>query len=988
MLAAVQWRRVEHLGTERDIQAGPAGTASERRGRASTRSGSHRSGGVAVSSTAQIASGVHSDVPGPHAAVPTAPARSWALEAEAVLEALGVDRARGLAPTQVRRRRDHYGPNRLREKKPQNAWRMLWDQLTSPIVALLAAAAFVALAFDERLEATAIGIVLVVNTAIGFSTERRAVRSMEALRELGRVHATVRRAGASCVIPADELVPGDIVLVDAGDVLTADLRLALASRLQVDESALTGESLPVDKTPAACPPDAALPDRSSLLFKGTAVTRGNAEGVVVATGMQTELGQISRLVAEAEPELTPLEARLDRLGRRLILLTLGIATLVAAASIWGGRDLYLSVEIALALAVAAVPEGLPIVATVALARGMWRMARRNALVEQLSAVETLGSTSIILVDKTGTLTENRMVVGELALPDGTTVTLEPSGPLAGAFARDGFEVDPAGTPLIASALRVAALCNNAELTGDGSGGPAGLGDPTEVALLAAACAAGLERAQLVEAAPELLEMAFDSDAKRMATLHHEGDQILAAVKGAPESIVPCCTRLATSEGGADLLDAGDRAKWLDRAGEMAASGQRVLALASRTLSDPADFRYEEMTFLGLVGLLDPPRTGVREAIDACQAAGIRVVMVTGDHGATAWNIAEATGLIDVVESDPASFLDARTIPSFDHLSDADARAVLEAPVIARTTPRQKLELVSLFQRQGAVVAMTGDGVNDAPALKKADIGVAMGLRGTQVAREAADMVLRDDEFQTIVAAVAQGRAIFANIRKFVIYLMSCNVSEILAVAAASIAQGPLPLMPLQILFLNLVTDVFPALALGVGEGSPALMRRPPRASDEPLIARRHWGRIFGLGSVIALAVLAALLLATTVWGKSGRDATTISFLTLSLAQLWHVFSMREPQSSWWRNEITRNPWVWGALLLCVALLGLAVHWPPLAAVLSIEDPGADGWALAVSLSLVPLVVGQIVLVLRGRQSPIPTAPGLPGTVNGDAGIRP
>jgi Ca2+-transporting ATPase len=512
---------------------------------------------------------------------------------------------------------------------------------------------------------------------------------------------------------------------------------------------------------------------------------------------------------------------------------------------------------------------------------------------------------------------------------------------------------------------VAALCNNAQLSRDGSGRPVSMGDPTEIALLLAARAAGLDRERLLESAPEIEEVAFDPEAKRMATLHRDGDMILAAVKGAPETVVPCCIQVA-GPGSAVALTEQGRREWLDRATEMASRGERVLALAARTLPDPSGFRYEALTLLGLVGLLDPPRPGVRDAVDECQAAGIRVVMVTGDHGATAWHIAVATGLIDVDEGTPASFLDARTIPSFDRLSDRDARVVLEAPVIARATPRQKLELISLFQRRGDVVAMTGDGVNDAPALKKADIGVAMGMRGTQVAREAADMVLRDDEFQTIVAAVAQGRSIFANIRKFILYLMSCNVSEVIAVAAASIVGGPLPLMPLQILFLNLVTDVFPALALGVGEGSPALMREPPRAADEPLIGRRHWGQIFGFGATIALVVLGALVFATTVQGKSGREATTISFLTLSLAQLWHVFSMRELRSSWWRNEITRNRWVWGALALCLALIGLAIHWSPLAAVLSLTNPGGDGWALAIAMSLVPLLVGQISLAVRGR----------------------
>jgi Ca2+-transporting ATPase len=849
---------------------------------------------------------------------------------------------------------------------------MLWDQLASPIVALLAAATLVALAFDEHLEALAIGVVIVVNTAIGFWTERRAVRSMEALRRLGRVHAKVRRAGAPVVLPAEQLVPGDIVLLDAGDVLTADLRVVIASRLQVDESALTGESLSVDKTTAPVSADAALPDRESMLFKGTALTRGSGEGVVVATGMATEIGAISQLVEEAESEVTPLEARLERLGRRLIVLTFAIVALVGAVSIWAGRDLYLSIEIALALAVASIPEGLPIVATVALARGMWRMARRNALIEQLSAVETLGSTSVILADKTGTLTENRMVVAEIALPDGTTITFEPRSRLDTPFSKDGTEVAASELPLLTGALRVAALCNNAELARASSSDGLGVGDPTELALLVAAREAGLERDDLLASAPEIQEVAFDSDARRMATLHRDSGGIVAAVKGAPESIIRICAGSAGPGDPSPGFDARTQAKWLERADQMAFRGQRVLALATRTFADPSAFAYEKMTFLGLVGLLDPPRVGVRAAIDACRAAGIRVVMVTGDHGGTAWHIATATGVIEPNEGAAVSFLDARTIPSFDGLSEGEARAVLQAPVIARATPVQKLELIALFQRDGAVVAMTGDGVNDAPALKKADIGVAMGKRGTQVAREAADMVLLDDELGTIVAAVAQGRAIFANIRKFVLYLMSCNVSEILAVALSSLAQGPLPLMPMQILFLNLVTDVFPALALGVGEGSPALMREPPRHSDEPLVARRHWLRIFGFGAVIAAAVLGALLLAVAVQNKSGREATTISFLTLALAQLWHVFSMRETRSRWWRNEVTRNPWVWGALLLCVVLLGVAVYWPPVATALSVANPGADGWALALAMSLLPLAVGQISLGIRGRK---PAAPG-------------
>ncbi len=841
--------------------------------------------------------------------------------------------------------------------------------MASPIVVLLAGAVLVALAFGEQLEAVAIAAVLVVNTAIGFWTEKHALRSMEGLRVLGRVQATVRRSGISSVVAADDLVPGDIVLLDAGDVLTADLRLVSASGLQVDEATLTGESLAVEKTVAPCAAEAALADRTAMVFKGTAVTNGSAEGVVVATGMATELGRISQLVEQAQSEATPLEVRLARLGHHLILFSLVIAAFVAATNIWAGRGLYLSIEIALALAVAAVPEGLPIVATMALARGMWRMAGRNALVERLSAVETLGSTSVILTDKTGTLTENRMVVAELALPGEAILSLEPGRKPSAIPLSNEATVDPEQQRLLRDALRVAVLCNNAELAPeDARNETRATGDPTEVALLVAGRDAGLERNQLLVTTPELEEIAFDPEGKRMATLHSIDGGVLAAVKGAPETVIPCCAQYRTTEGGVEELDAAAQAEWIARAALMAARGQRVLALATKELSLDSAFCYEALNLVGLVALVDPPRDGVGTVIDDCRAAGMRVVMVTGDHGGTAWHVARVTGLIDADQAESVSSLDARTIPRFDNLSDSETQQVLSAPVIARATPKQKLELISLYQNHGAVVAMTGDGVNDAPALKKADIGVAMGKRGTQVAREAADMVLQDDEFGTIVAAITEGRAIFVNIRKFVLYLMSCNVSEILVVAVASFTQGPLPLLPLQILFLNLITDVFPALALGVGEGSPTLMTEPPRKVEEPLITRRQWGRIFGFAAVIALSVLAALLIAIEVLGKTGRQATTISFLTLALAQLWHVLNMRERGSRWWRNEITANPWIWGALLLCVALVAVAVHWAPLAATLKLSDPGADGWGLALLMSLLPLLAGQLWLVAVERMS--------------------
>lgn len=892
----------------------------------------------------------------------------WAASVADVLQALQVRAETGLSDVEAQRRLEEFGPNQLRRHASRSTWHILWDQFASLIVVLLAAAAAAAFAFGETVEGLAIVVVIFINAAIGFFTERRAVRSMEAIRALGHTAATVRRDGSTLELPARLLVPGDVVILDAGDVLTADVRLITASRMEADESPLTGESLPVEKGTDAVAGETALAERTSMMFKGTAISRGSGEAVVVATGMATEIGTISSLVETAEAVATPLEKRLDQLARRLVGLTLVIATLVAVAIALSGRSLFLAIEVGIALAVATIPEGLPIVATVALARGMWRMARRNALVEQLAAVETLGSTTIILTDKTGTLTENRMTVVEVALARGCVGIGGVGLDVRGGFDLEGHTLAVADSPDLLEALRVAVLCNNASLAEDHDGSPRVTGDPTEVALLVAGAKAGLARDTLLAEEPEVREIAFDPDTKRMATVHQRGGAHFAAVKGAPETVVDLCTSLRTPEGSTPIGE-DERRRWLEIADELAGKGERVLALATRAVDSPTEFDFSELVLLGLVGFLDPPRENVREAIETCQAAGMRVVMVTGDHGATAWTVAAAVGLIDPAPGEPPSFVDGRGLPDIAELSEREQRDLADAPVIARATPAQKMALIDMHQRAGAVVAMTGDGVNDAPALKKADIGVAMGRRGTQVAREAADIVLQDDEFGTIVEAVAQGRAIFSNIRKFVVYLMSCNVSEVLAVAVGALAQGPLPILPLQILFLNLVTDVFPALALGVGEGGSALMNRPPRDPREPVLSRHQWRDIFAVGAVIAASVLGAMGVSLLGLDRPTREATTVAFLTLAMAQLWHVFTMRDPESDWLRNEITRNPWIWAALGLCATLLVAAVHWAPLAGVLSLVPPGPSGWALALGFSFVPLVVGQLTLWVRSRRKP-------------------
>lgn len=876
--------------------------------------------------------------------------RPWALPWQDILQELQVSPKQGLKASQVSDRQSSYGLNQLRQAKPKSGWQILRNQFKSLIILLLAVAAALSFAFGEFIEGVAIAAVIFINAGIGFFTELRAIRSMEALRRLGSVNARIRRDGQLQEIPAQDIVPGDIVVLEGGDIVTADLRLIEASKLQADESALTGESLPVSKQIESIDKEMSLAERTNMLFKGTAVTRGSGEGVVVMTGMNTELGQISSLVEEAGEEETPLERRLDQLGHRLIWATLAIALTIAITGTIAGKGMFLMIETSIALAVAAIPEGLPIVATMALARGMWRMARRNALINKLSAVETLGATSIICTDKTGTLTENQMTVARVVLDKGDIELAR--GPQSN-DAND--KIDDSKKSVLQEALRIGVLCNNASLKGqDSDGEKKAVGDPLEVALLVAGENEGVIRDSIIQDYPEVREEAFDSETKMMATFHETNREFYVAAKGAPEAILSSSSQIFSVQG-EQKLEQEDRNKWLEKSAEMAKGGLRVLAVARKTVQSKEENPYQNLVFIGLLGLLDPPRKDVRQAIDTCQQAGIRVVMVTGDQAATARNIALATGLADEAE---AEAVHGSELEQLDALSSQERERLLRVPIFARVSPKQKLDLINLYQQSGAIVAMTGDGVNDAPALKKADIGVAMGRRGTQVAREAADMVLKDDAFSSIVAAVSQGRVIFDNIRKFALYLLSCNVSEIMAVAIASLANAPLPILPLQILFLNLVTDVFPALALGGGEGDPSVMERLPRDPSESILTRAHWGIIAGYGAIITVAVLGSLSLALNWLDLNRESAVTVSFLTLAFAQLWHVFNMRDWGSSFVSNDITRNRFVWGALALCSGLLIAAVYLPGLASVLKVVDPGIKGWLLVMGMSFIPWLVGQ------------------------------
>jgi Ca2+-transporting ATPase len=796
-------------------------------------------------------------------------------------------------------------------------------------------------------EAAAIFAAVLANTLIGFAMELHATRAMEALRRMGKVRARVRREGEIRELAAEELVPGDLVVLEAGDAVAADVRLLEANRLQCNESALTGESVPVNKTIAALEgEEIPLGDRSNMVWKGTAVTQGTGSGVVVATGMDTELGNISSLVEEAEQATTPLEKRLDHLGRRLICLTLAVAAVVAGAGLVAGKDWLTMLETAIALAIAAVPEGLPVVATLALAQGMRRMARRNAVVKQLSAVEALGAVNLLFTDKTGTLTENHMNLHRLVLARGTIeVRRDESG--AAGFERDGEALTPEGAPALRAALEVGALCNNASL-----GDAQAVGDPTELALLEAAAGAGIDRAPLLGQQPETREESFDPEIKMMATFHRRDDGFRVAVKGAPEAVLAVCTAVL-EDGDPARLDEAAREEWQQRSEALAGQGLRVLALAQKRVDDDQSNPYRELTLLGLAGLYDPPRKGITDAIAACQAAGIRVVMGTGDHAATAQAIAAEIGLTGGGTKTAAGWR--RTTEGLDDTQ----RERLERTVFARISPEQKLDLIRLYQDAGLVVGMTGDGVNDAPALKKADVGIAMGQRGTQVAREAADMVLKDDAFATIVAAIEHGRTIFRNIRRFILYLLSGNLGEIMAVAAAALVNAPLPLLPLQILYINFVSDVLPALALGLTRGEADVMQRPPRDPDEPILPARHWYAISGYAALIAAAVLGAFALAIHWLEMDTLQAVTVSFLTFGFARLWHMFNMRAAGSGLVINEITTNSFAWLAIALGIGLMLAAAYLPVLAGVLSIRPPSADGWLLLLGFSLLPLLVVQL-----------------------------
>jgi P-type Ca2+ transporter type 2C len=878
------------------------------------------------------------------------------------LERLG-SKSTGLDDVEAVERLARHGPNAFQAARPIPAWAVLISQLRSVIVLLLAAAAAVALLTGDVIDAAAIGAVLILNVAIGFLTELRAHRAMEALLTLEVTRAHVVRRGQTLAIDARDLVPGDVVELEAGQTVPADARLLDALELRTIEASLTGEPLPVDKTAtASLAADLPLPDRVTMVYKATTVVAGRGRAVVVATGMNTEVGRIGTLMSGIAAEPTPLERRLDQLGHRLAVLALIVAALVAGLEALHGIPLAAIVQTAIALAVAAVPEGLPVVGTIAMAIGVRRMARRRALVRRLPVVETLGSATVVCTDKTGTLTAGDMTATVIRLL-GREITISGAGfSPEGTFSENGMTLEPNHDDQLLLALRIGALANRSDVSRE-HGVWRVRGDPTEAALVVAARKAGLDPVQLRREWPEVGELPFSSERMLMGTFHHT-PELRACVKGAPRRVLELTDRVLAPEG-PRALDAAAKQELLQVNGELAARGLRVLALAIKDVHAVGESELRDLTWVGFVGITDPPAPGVADTIRVFRDAGIRTVMLTGDQKLTAETIARQLGLVGPADE----AVDAREI---ERLSDDQLRQVVaQANAFSRVSPEAKLRIVRAYQARGEIVAMLGDGVNDAAAVRKADIGVVMGVRGTDLAKEAAELILQDDRFPTIAAAIEEGRVIFDNIRKFVFYLFSCNLAEILVLLGAGIAGLPVPLLPLQILWLNLLTDTFPALALAVEPGDPDTMRQPPRDPKAAILSAPMIRATVGYALLIATVSVAAF--AWGLAGPAGSDgrARTFAFMTLALGQIFHLGNARSELPVTAPARAVSNRFAVGAVFLTVGLQVLAAVLPPLAGLLRIEPLDGGDWAVVAALSLLPGITGQCLKWVRAHRSRVP-----------------
>ncbi len=890
----------------------------------------------------------------------------WRVESAQVAAALETDPRAGLSATVAAQRLVEFGPNELVAKKQRPTWMLLLDQFTSPMILVLIAAAVITAVIGETKDTIVILAIVIFNGVIGFVQESRAEQAMDALMKMSSPDARVLRDGDVSLLPAALVVPGDVVLLEQGDIVTADMRLLEAPGLKINEAPLTGESEPVDKVTVALPEvGAATPaDQRNMAFSGTAVTNGRALGVVVATGMSTAIGRIAELLQQGEDEATPLQKRLGQLGKWVAVAAVVICAVVFGLGVARGEPAEEMFLVAVSLAVAAIPEGLPAVVTISLALGARRMAARRALVRRLPAVETLGSVSVICTDKTGTLTENRMLVEHLWTPAGE---YHIGG---GGYAPEG-SVEPSaeGDTLAVRAAHVAAACNDATLVPPDGGGEwaadragdwAITGDPTEGALLAFAAKLGVRQKEVAAYCPRVAEVSFDSERRRMTTVHERGDGALpieepnwVAVKGALESITPLL-----AGGQADVVEEARTV-----AERYAQGGYRVLALADAGIDtvpdEPADAE-QGLSLVGIVAMADPPREAAAAAIAEARLAGITPVMITGDHRLTAVSIARRLGMLD----------ETRESITGAELAEMDegefARRVAGIGVYARTNPEQKLNIIDAWRKQGAVVAMTGDGVNDAPALRKADIGVAMGITGTDVSKEAADMILQDDDFSTIVAAVEEGRRIYGNIRRFVRYLLTTNSAEIWVMVLAPFLGLPLPLIAIQILWINLVTDGAPALSLGVEPAHPRAMQQPPRDPSASILGGGLWQHAIWVGLLMAGIVL-GLQAFSYHSGASEETWRTIVFTSLAFLQLSHALVVRSERESILTLGLRSNMVLLTVLVVTGVIQMALIYVPALQPIFETTALSAGELALVLLVTPVPFIAVEIEKWFRRRR---------------------
>ena len=901
------------------------------------------------------------------------------LSPQDVAKELVTDLERGLTAAEVTARLKQYGPNELVEREGPPFWKLLLNQFNQFLVIILIASALISFVLGEWLDGGAIMTIVILNAIIGLVQESKAEDALAALKKLAAPEAKVIRDGHRVTVSASELTPGDLVVLETGNYIPADLRLVESVNLRVEEASLTGESVPVDKhADEQLSADAPLGDRHNCAYMSTIITYGRGRGIVVESGMNTEIGHIAEMIQSYEEEPTPLQGKLDQLGKWLGWGALAICGIVFLAGWIQGRDLLEMFMVSVSLAIAAVPEGLPAVVTICLALGLQRMAKRHALIRKLPAVETLGSATAICSDKTGTLTQNEMTAVQLYV-DRTLLTVTGEGYRPeGEFQDDGRPVDLVAYPGSRLLLRAATLCNDAFLENENGDGWRMMGDPTEGALVVGAAKAGLWQEELAQDYPRLGEIPFDSTRKRMTTLHPDpryGGHV-AYVKGAPDLLLELSDKVIEDGTERSLTEEKHR-RILEVNESLASNALRVLGVAYRPLAElpvspTAEAVERGLTFIGLVGMIDPARPEVKDAVALARHAGIKTVMVTGDYMNTALAIAKE---LDLISGEMVTLTGAE----LDRLSDAEFEAQAEeVDVYARVSPAHKVRIVEALKKQGHVVAMTGDGVNDAPALKRANIGVAMGITGTDVSKETADMVLTDDNYASIVSAVQEGRVIYSNIRKFVYYLLSCNMGEIMVVFLATLFGWPVPLTAIQLLTLNLVTDGAPALALGLEKGDPDIMDRPPRPVNEPVVNREMVGGIIVQTVAITVAILGAFMVGLK-WYPEPDDlawAQTMAFATLSISELLRAYTSRSEHYGLHQVGVFSNKYMQWAVVASFVIIVAVIYLPFLNLFFDTQPLGLREWAVMAPMMLIPSLAAEVnkwVLRRQGRRRTVARA---------------